>query len=112
MNVQLPRNLVSISKFPSIVIPVGHCYFSSGRRAIGRSPIVRKLENQRKLGQGLDGGVQLPSRTPAETPHSQPRGAGEWLISNVRVFRFLSVSPQEARKIVDQFKKLDIRVLS
>lgn len=54
----------------------------------------------------------MPSRTPAETPHSQPRGAGEWLISNVRVFRFLSVSPQEARKIVDQFKKLDIRVLS
>lgn len=57
----------------------------------------------------------MPSRTPAETPHSQPRealGAGEWLIGNARAFGFLSVSPQEARKIVDQFKKFDIRVRS
>lgn len=112
MNIQFPRNLVPVAKkLPSIVTLIGTCYFSSGRRATGRSPIVRKLENHRKLGQVLDGGVRLPSPTPAATPESQPLealGAGEWL----RAFGFLSVSPQEARNIVDKFKKFDIRVRS
>lgn len=106
MNVQFPRNLVPVTKkFPSIVTLIGTCYFSSGRRATGRSPIVRKL------GQVLDGGVRLPSTTPAATPESQrleALGAGEYL----RASGFLSVSPQEARNIVDKFKKFDIRVRS
>lgn len=84
MNIQFARNLVPVSKrFPGTAILIGTCYLSTGRRAIGRSPIVRKLENQRKLGQGLDEGLRLPSRTPAETPHSQQNeglGAGEWLV--------------------------------
>lgn len=116
MNIQFARNLVPVSKkFPSTAILIGTCYLSTGRRAIGRSPIVRKLENQRKLGQGSDEGLRLPSRTPAETPHSQQNeglGAGEWLVKNARAFGFLSVSPQEARNIVDQFKNFDIRVRS
>lgn len=117
MNIQIPRNLVPVSKIPGIIIFIGNCFFSTStrRRATGRSPIVRKLENQRKLGQRLDGGVRLPSRTPAETPPSQPRealGAGEWLINNARAFGFLSVSPQQARSMVDQFKKFDFRVRS
>lgn len=106
MNIQFPRNLVPVTKnFPSIVTLIGTYYFSSGRRATGRSPIVRKL------GQALDGGVRLPSTTPAATPESQPLealGTGEYL----RASGFLSVSPQEARNIVDKFKKFDIRVRS
>lgn len=109
MNIQFARNLVPVSKnFPSTAILIGTCYFSTGRRAIGRSPIVRKLENQRKLGQGLDEGLRLPS-------HSQQNeglGAGEWLVKNARAFGFLSVSPQEARNIVDHFKSFDINVRS
>lgn len=109
MNIQFARNLVPVSKnFPSTAILIGTCYFSTGRRAIGRSPIVRKLENQRKLGQGLDEGLRLP-------PHSQQNeglGAGDWLVKNARAFGFLSVSPQEARNIVDHFKSFDINVRS
>lgn len=110
MNLQSARNLVPVSKkFPSTAILIAMCYFSTGRRTIGRSPIVRKLENQRELGQGS------PTRSPAETSHSQQNeglGAGEWLLKNSRAFGFLSVSPQEARNIVNHFKNFDIRVRS
>lgn len=112
MNIQFLRNRVPVTKkFPSIVTLIGTCCFSSGRRATGRSPIVRKLENHRKLGQVLDGGVRLPSTTPAATPESQPWEA-LGAVENFRAFSFLSVSPQEARRIVDDFEKFDIRVRS
>lgn len=110
MNIQFARNLVPVSKkFPSTAILIGTCDFSTGRRAIARSPIVRKLENQRKLGQGLDEGLRLPCRTPAETPHSQQNeglGAGEWLVKNARAFGFLSVSPQEAPEYCGSVQEL------
>lgn len=115
MNILFPRILVPVSILPSTIIVIGTCYFSTGRRAAGRSPIVRKLENRRKLRQRLDGRLCLPSQTAAETPHSlarQASEAGEWLINNARAFGFLSVSPQEAGNIVDQFKKFNIKVRS